>query len=106
MSAQDGDVLVDAPSKEQLAAPGLGKLPPTLLPESNSRPGNDYFDVVDDRSFIIVILSDTNRFRWNSNQDWAVLDVVGDEESRLVDVALGYAIVVIEALLDGVGDLD
>lgn len=36
--AQDGDVLVEAASKEQLAAPGLGKLPPTLLPESNSKP--------------------------------------------------------------------
>lgn len=38
IKAQDGDVLVEAASNEQLAAPGLGKLPPTLLPESSSRP--------------------------------------------------------------------
>lgn len=38
ISAQDGDVLVDAASREHEAAPGLGKLPPALLPESNSKP--------------------------------------------------------------------
>lgn len=38
IKAQEGDVLVDAASSEQEAAPGLGKLPPALLPESSSRP--------------------------------------------------------------------
>ena len=46
IKAQEGDVLVEAASREQDAAPGLGKLPPALLPESNSKPTNtrlEYF---------------------------------------------------------------
>lgn len=39
--AQEGDALLEAASKEQLAAPGLGKLPAALLPESNSKPRNE-----------------------------------------------------------------
>lgn len=38
ISPHAGDVLADAPSNEQLPAPGLGRLPPTLLPESRSNP--------------------------------------------------------------------
>ena len=38
MRAQEGEVLVDVASREQLAAPGLGRLPPALLPESSSNP--------------------------------------------------------------------
>ena len=37
-SPHDGEVPDEAPSREQLAVPGLGKLPPTLLPESISKP--------------------------------------------------------------------
>lgn len=42
IKAQEGEVLVEAASNEQLAAPGLGRLPPTLLPESSSRPFNEH----------------------------------------------------------------
>lgn len=40
INAHEGDVLVEAPSSEQLVAPGLAapKLPLALLPESNSKP--------------------------------------------------------------------
>ena len=38
MRAQEGEVEVEVASREQLPAPGLGRLPPALLPESSSRP--------------------------------------------------------------------
>lgn len=59
IKAQLGEVLVDAASSEQLAAPGLGRLP--VLPLSNSKPAGVKAGVVSSLSEVDEPVDDLGR---------------------------------------------